>query len=742
MCVRRVAHKVGPDAMVRSPVWAYKKGLCWGASMIPKWTVSIAWVAALAVAAARAQSVSGAAFEDRNGNGIKDPGEPALSGVQVELYGVRDAGGGFDQTLASAADGSFSLAPGNGCYLLRASDPPGWRQSLARADGVVDPTPGYTFPIGLPRFAKFDQAVDALKGGSLRYTAMGDSISVNFNVCFAPENFWYSKRIRDRLACVAPAATVTLDQAGVSGQRTDDLLVDDTADLNNVFRVMELSPPPKLITISMIGNDLRDVDPPANPTQDQINRAVEEVLDSRQNLQEAFSALTSQIPGTDIAINTLYDNLAYNCYSGDSTPFHRQWLPIVNRILRELAWGQTRRASVNEVAAEFAHEDQNVACTGFDQMICRDLLGLDRIHPNNDGYTIVREKVWEAAGGVNLGPKDANARASIAGANYGYLQRIRRLLPTRTEVRNGAVASNAGNALSDTDGGATASIHLGIGQEEFRLTGFPDFYDEDQIVKVVAGVRYRTSGSVTDDFYRIEASPTGTFRAPSGYAYTTTNWNFYTPLVGGGGPNAPASNSDFPTEKLLAVPNVPSLREVSATLTKNPALTPGVGEYDWPSITRADIATTALRVAAAPVANTAGDAYQVELDAVWLDVYGWQKPRPGEVAHVTEARLADGTLEVAFDPLAAAERYNVYWGRLDTLRSGGYDHGANAPVAPECGAPTQDAGGGRLKVAIAPAAQPGVDSYLLVTAHVDAVESPAGTRSDATEIDRSQSICN
>ena len=37
-----------------------------------------------------------------------------------------------------------------------------------------------------------------------------------------------------------------------------------------------------------------------------------------------------------------------------------------------------------------------------------------------------------------------------------------------------------------------------------------------------------------------EASTTGQFRPPPGYDYTTTNWNFYTPIVGGGGPNAPA----------------------------------------------------------------------------------------------------------------------------------------------------------------------------------------------------------
>jgi hypothetical protein len=282
-----------------------------------------------------------------------------------------------------------------------------------------------------------------------------------------------------------------------------------------------------------------------------------------------------------------------------------------------------------------------------------------------------------------------------------------------------------------------------LGQEEFRLSGFPDYYDEDQIVKVVAGVRYRTSGTVTDDFYRIEASPTGTFRPPPSYAYTTTNWNFYTPIVGGGGPSAPALNPDYPTEKLLAFPNVAALREVSATLTKNPVLAGGAGEYDWPAITRGDLATTTFRVASARVANSPGnDLYQVELDAAYLDLYGWQKPRPTEVAGLAEARLADGTIEVSFDALVSAQRYNLYVGRLSTLRSGSYDHGIGAPASPSCAASTVDAGGGRRKISLAPGQQPGEDFYVLVTAHVDDVESPSGTRSGGVEIDRRQSVCN
>jgi lysophospholipase L1-like esterase len=688
------------------------------------------------------QAVSGATFEDRNGDGIRNPGEPAIAGVSVTLYGTRDVGGAIESIVSTAADGTFALSPGNGCYLLGAVDPPGFRQSLARFDSVIDTTPGYTFPVGIPRFAKFDHAIAGLKSGSFRYTAMGDSISTNFNLCGAPETFWYSKRLRDRLACTAPASTVTLDQAGVISTHTDDLLVDDNADLNNVFRVVELSPAPKLITISMIGNDLKDLSPTGTPTQAQINKAVDEILDSRQNLQEAISTLTSRIPGADISLNSLYDNLADTCYTTDSSSFHRQWLPIVNRILRDLVWGQSRRASINEVAAEFSHENQNVQCTGFDQMICH-FLGLDEIHPNNNGYSILREKVWEAAGGVNLGPKDATGRTSIAGADYGYLKRIRRVLPSTFQTANGATVANGAAAFSDADGGATASIQLGLGQEELRLSGFPDFYDEDQIVKVVAGVRYRTSGTVTDDFYRIEASPSGTFRPPPGYAYTTTNWNFYTPLVGGGGPNAPASNSDYPTEKLLAFPNVAALREVSSTLTKNPVLAGGAGEYDWPAITRGDFATTTFRVASAQVANSIGnDLYQVELDVAYLDLYGWQKTRPSEVSALLASRLADGTIEFSFDVLASAQRYNLYFGRLATLRSGVYDHGIGAPAAPACAASNADAGMGRRKITVAAAQLPGQDVYVLITAHVDEVESPSGTRSDTAEIDRRQSVCN
>ena len=101
----------------------------------------------------------------------------------------------------------------------------------------------------------------------------------------------------------------------------------------------------------------------------------------------------------------------------------------------------------------------------------------------------------------------------------------------------------------------------------------------------------------------------------------------------------------------------------------------------------------------------------------------------------------DGSIVVTFDAIPGAQRYNLYIGRLATVSSGGYDHGPGAPAGPLCDAPTQSAGPGRLSITIPPAMVPGLDTYFLVTAHIDDVESPSGFRSDGTEIDRSQSIC-
>ena len=171
-------------------------------------------------------------------------------------------------------------------------------------------------------------------------------------------------------------------------------------------------------------------------------------------------------------------------------------------------------------------------------------------------------------------------------------------------------------------------------------------------------------------------------------------------------------------------------------------LPPGASDYEWPSLTHRELATTAVRVVAAPDPGGAGDdVYEVELDHAWLDLYGWEKPRPPEAGDLRVAELPDGTLEVSFDTVAGSQRYNLYAGRLSVVADGSYDHGPDAPAGPWCDAPTVAAGAGRLAILLESAEQPPGSAYFLVTAHVDDVESPSGYGTDAVEIERAQSIC-
>ncbi|HKY31478.1 MAG TPA: SGNH/GDSL hydrolase family protein [Candidatus Polarisedimenticolia bacterium] len=687
---------------------------------------------------AQARQVTGQAYEDRDADGIRDPGEPLLEGLEVRLFGKPSASPLVDAVVPTGGDGAFAFSPGAGCYLLAPAEPAGWRLGPARWEGVASSTPGYTHPVGRPRASALDLLAAGPPSGTFLIAAMGDSIARNANLCTFPESFWYTTQSASRLGCAAPSAAVAVDRAAVLGQHTDDLLVDDHDDLNNVFRAIERQP--SLVTLSMIGNDLLAVDPGSSPTPAQITRAWAEIVDARRNLQEALSAMTSEIPGAAIVLNTLYDNEAYNCATGSPGAFHRAWLPIVNRMLREMAWGLARRASIAEAGAELAHENQAGACLGFTGQICRDLFGLDNIHPTQQGYTVLREKLWESFGGVLLGSQDPLGRTSRS-VDYGYLRRVRRLLPRSHEARGGALVAGGAAAHDDQDGGASASIQLGGAGQEAVFSSFPDWYDEIQIVKVIAGVRYATSGVVNDDAYRMEASLTGQFGPPPGFVPSPTTWDIATPIVGGGGPDSPPENPDYPSARLLVLPDVDAPREVTATLTKNPLLPAGAADYQWPAVTHEDLATTAIRVASAPLAGTPGnDAYAVELDAVWLDLYGWEKPRPPEASMLEVAALPGGALALSFQPVPGAQRHNLYTGSLSSLSAGIYDHGPGAPAGPFCAVASEDAGTHRVITLESGNLPPG-DAYFLVTAHVDDVESPAGLRSSGEEIDRSRSVC-
>ena len=65
-------------------------------------------------------------FNDRNGNGVIDPGEEGLGGVQIRLT-VATPTGPVTRTVTTAADGSYSFGNlGPGTYTLTQVPPSGW----------------------------------------------------------------------------------------------------------------------------------------------------------------------------------------------------------------------------------------------------------------------------------------------------------------------------------------------------------------------------------------------------------------------------------------------------------------------------------------------------------------------------------------------------------------------------------------------------------------------------------------
>ena len=151
---------------------------------------------------AAAQEISGVLFDDRNGNGIKDPGEPALPGVTVRLVGE---GAAVDLTESTGGDGSYAFSPGAGCHLVSPVDPAGWRMSQTREDRFLQSTPGYNHPVGQPRYAKLDNVISSLQSGAFRQSALGDSIGANYNFLFlcGSSSFLYNRLLQSRLECVS-----------------------------------------------------------------------------------------------------------------------------------------------------------------------------------------------------------------------------------------------------------------------------------------------------------------------------------------------------------------------------------------------------------------------------------------------------------------------------------------------------------------------------------------------------------
>lgn len=78
-------------------------------------------------------SISGIKFDDKNGNGVKNPGEPGLSGWIIQL--VTPAG---VLTTTTGANGAYSFSNlASGTYVVSEVPQPGWLQTLPRSGAYI-----------------------------------------------------------------------------------------------------------------------------------------------------------------------------------------------------------------------------------------------------------------------------------------------------------------------------------------------------------------------------------------------------------------------------------------------------------------------------------------------------------------------------------------------------------------------------------------------------------------------------
>ena len=73
---------------------------------------------------------SGTKFEDTNGNGVRDTGEPGLSGVQVHLFGTDGLGRAVHEHATTDVNGNYSISVPPGNYTACETVPTGYTQSF------------------------------------------------------------------------------------------------------------------------------------------------------------------------------------------------------------------------------------------------------------------------------------------------------------------------------------------------------------------------------------------------------------------------------------------------------------------------------------------------------------------------------------------------------------------------------------------------------------------------------------
>jgi hypothetical protein len=122
-------------------------------------------------------------------------------------------------------------------------------------------------------------------------------------------------------------------------------------------------------------------------------------------------------------------------------------------------------------------------------------------------------------------------------------------------------------------------------------------------------------------------------------------------------------------------PDVPQFREVSAPVTVNlPDDGTATGLLSFPPPTWTDLETLSVRLRMGQ-RGAGPDAFGIEWDAAWLEIYGKPSavpPPPGEVRNLRVACDPSG-VALSWDPLLDATGYDVFRGDLDALGPG-YAH--------------------------------------------------------------------
>jgi subtilisin family serine protease len=120
-------------------------------------------------------------------------------------------------------------------------------------------------------------------------------------------------------------------------------------------------------------------------------------------------------------------------------------------------------------------------------------------------------------------------------------------------------------------------------------------------------------------------------------------------------------------------------------------------------------------------------------DATILGEDDW-KPEVPEVGGVTIRKLSSTRMRLAWNNVANAQRYAVYFGNLSTLTTTGqYDFDLGSNALELAGVTVGPDGPGRTGASMQLTVAPGSRAYALVTASVRGVEGTAGTASNGSE---------